>query len=125
MGTKNEKNGRILVVEDDHATRNHLKTMLNDEGYDVLEARHGLEALQQLSTDPEVDMIFLDLMMPVMSGWRLHRALQAHPVLGRVPVVLLSHNTVHEASDALDVQGIISKPIQDADVLNTVKELAR
>ena len=71
----------ILVVEDDREVRDVVASLLLDEGYNVLEAGDGFEALEMLGAAP-VDLLFTDVRMPGMDGYELaRRAKQLHPQL--------------------------------------------
>ena len=59
---------RILVIDDDEHVRALLRTVLTDEGYEVLSASDGAEAIEHVRRRPP-DLILLDLMMPRVSGW--------------------------------------------------------
>ena len=60
----------ILIVEDDSDVRESLAVFLEGEGYSVVEAEHGKEALRCLRSSTDFCLILLDLFMPVMNGWR-------------------------------------------------------
>lgn len=79
---------RVLVVEDDDDLRETLNVILSDEGFDVLEAAHGGEALDALASDGRTDVILLDLLMPVLDGWATLEALRANPSLAHLPVIV-------------------------------------
>ena len=66
---------RILIIDDDAALRVFLRTVLEQEGYDVVEAANGAEGLQQYQAIPP-DLVITDLQMPVMDGLELLRALR-------------------------------------------------
>ena len=62
--------GVVLVVEDDFDVLHAIATILEDAGYEVLCAANGAEALRKLGDrQGQCDLIFLDLLMPVMNGW--------------------------------------------------------
>ncbi|MEW5850074.1 MAG: response regulator [Myxococcota bacterium] len=79
----------ILVVEDEYAIMDALAALLQDEGYRVLTAAHGKEALEVMSRD-KPDVVLLDLMMPVMDGMTALQAIRADPQLRDVPVIVMS-----------------------------------
>ncbi len=114
-------NGDILVVEDDASIRDTLRELLEDEGYRVLWAENGIEALRQLRTcTPGV--ILLDLMMPVMDGWQLRKELQRDPALAHIPVVVVSaEHRLDRAVAALAVQGWLAKPFELQALLTTLR----
>jgi two-component system response regulator CpxR len=106
----------VLVVDDDEAIRQVVSEVLRDEGYDVVCAENGLVALRELSNH-HPDLVLLDLMMPVMSGWEVLEELQANDELSRIPVVVVSAMTAPGVSEHL------AKPIDLDHLLATVGRL--
>ncbi len=90
--------GGLLLVEDDPGVRESLCELLTEEGYRVVTARDGQEALGLLSPDTPPCLILLDLMMPVMDGWTFSQHLRADARFAGVPLVLLSGVPDLEAS---------------------------
>src|SRR5256712_12775997 len=85
----------ILIVEDDADVRGALTVVLEGEGYPVVEAAHGQEALQYLCADPAgFCMILLDLWMPVMNGWEFRAQQLKDPALAEVPVIVVTADHV-------------------------------
>lgn len=80
----------ILVVEDTELLRKIYQDKLIQEGYKVVPAANGLEALNYLRTE-QVDLILLDLIMPVMSGLEALEAIKADPRTRDIPVLILSN----------------------------------
>jgi CheY-like chemotaxis protein len=82
----------IVVVDDDPGIREGLTDLLGDEGYEVVTAEDGREALHKLRQEASRRpcLILLDLMMPVMSGAQFYREQQADPALASIPVCLIS-----------------------------------
>jgi CheY-like chemotaxis protein len=78
---------RLLVVDDEPSLRDLASDLLTSEGYDVLTAKDGLDALNQL-VDPLPDMIISDLMMPRMSGFELLAVVRQR--FPQVPVIAIS-----------------------------------
>jgi two-component system, OmpR family, response regulator CpxR len=107
----------VLVVDDDEAIRQVIAEVLRDEGYDVVCAANGVQALHELHKQDHPDVMLLDLMMPVMSGWEVLEELQASDELSRIPVVVVS------AMSAPGVPEHLSKPIDIEDLLTTVARL--
>ncbi len=85
-----EGRASVLVVEDDRDIRECMADALEMEGYAVACAQHGREALDQLRRGLRPDLILLDLLMPVMSGWEFRQAQLADPLLAGIPVVIVS-----------------------------------
>jgi two-component system nitrogen regulation response regulator NtrX len=104
-------NTRILIVDDEPAILNALTGILEDEGYDVLAAKSGPEALKLIKAEPP-DLVFLDIWMPEMDGIEtLRRALESVPHL---QVVMMSgHGSIESAVKAikLGAYDYIEKPL--------------
>jgi CheY-like chemotaxis protein len=113
---------RILLVEDDPATRTALALLLRLAAPDVDTACHGAEALDRLRRGPTPCLIFLDLTMPVMDGWEFLRRRGESPALSDVPVVVVSAlaDLGREALRALGVSGVLMKPADPADLFAEV-----
>jgi two-component system response regulator CpxR len=107
----------VLVVDDDQAIRHVIAEVLSDEGYEVVCAENGLQAMSELRKQTPPDLVLLDLMMPVMSGWEVLEELQASDTLSRIPVVVVSAMSAPGAIEHL------SKPIDLDDLLTTVSRL--
>jgi CheY-like chemotaxis protein len=103
---------RVLVVDDDDAIRETLRAILEEEGYPVVAARHGQEALLHLASAPPPGLCIFDLVMPVMNGWELCAELARQPALARVPVLLVSANShVEPPPPGLATVHLMRKPI--------------
>ena len=81
--------GAILVVEDSDDVLDAVQAGLRTLGYRVLAAHDGVKALTLLAST-SIDVIVLDLSMPIMSGWELLDARRGDPWLAAIPVVVLS-----------------------------------
>jgi GAF domain-containing protein/CheY-like chemotaxis protein len=81
--------GRVLIVEDDDATRTLLRDMLLKEGCTVDVAEDGIAALARVEAEPP-DLVLLDLMMPRMDGFQFVEAIRAKPGLADIPIVVLT-----------------------------------
>ena len=81
--------GTVLVADDDLAIRELLKDLLGTEGYDVLEASNGAEALDRARRYHPA-AVLMDLMMPVMSGAEATTRLKADPATAAIPVLAMS-----------------------------------
>lgn len=79
----------VMIVEDDEDIRESFAMLLTAEGYDVMTAVDGLDALEQLRAR-RPDVIMLDLMMPRMNGWEVVESLRADPALATIPVFVVS-----------------------------------
>lgn len=82
---------RILTVDDSVTYSNELAAVLRNEGYDVIQARSGEEALELLAAQ-SVDCILLDLVMPGLDGLQTCRLIKAAPSIRDIPLVMLTAN---------------------------------
>ena len=85
----------VLLAEDDLEIRDILQDLLEAEGYDVVPASHGRQALEFLqgargNNDKLPDLVVLDLMMPLVDGHQVLDTMKSDPVLAPIPVVVLS-----------------------------------
>lgn len=117
----------LLVVDDDLDIRDALQDVLELEGYAVLLAADGLEALTQLRQGtPPPHLILLDLMMPRMDGFAFREALRHDPGLAGIPVLVASADLdVKGAAEGLGVAGWLRKPLDLSELLSTVKRLSQ
>lgn len=110
----------VLVVDDEPAILEVVQDVLEDEGYTVLPAREGREALSMaLQTPP--DLVLTDLMMPVMDGRTLFRRLRDDGRTAHIPVVLMSAAYQAQPGDAF--VAVIAKPFSLVSLLDTVEQL--
>jgi two-component system, chemotaxis family, chemotaxis protein CheY len=102
---------RVLVVDDDESVRAVVAAMLRRAGYEVSEARDGLDALV-LARRVQPDAIVTDLNMPRCDGQRLCEELKRDPVTARIPVVVMSGNAPDEMPlRRLGCAAVLHKPL--------------
>jgi CheY-like chemotaxis protein len=122
MMTEGHGGKTILVVEDDAATREALAMILSAEGFTVVGAANGQEALGRLRSDVRPDLILLDLMMPVMDGWQFRREQAKDPALAAIPVVVLSADgNVHQKAASLKTADYLQKPVDAENLLEVIR----
>lgn len=92
----------VLVVDDDLGIREALAEVLREDGFHVLEAADGEQALALLKTAPDATIVLLDLLMPRLSGFDVLRELASQPDANRFSVIVMS------ASE--DLTGVAAKP---------------
>jgi CheY-like chemotaxis protein len=114
----------LLVVDDDAVIRDSLADLLADEGYSVITAIDGADALKKLRDGmPTPCVILLDLMMPIMSGGEFYQAQQADPMLADIPVVVISADgNVKNKAQSFGGE-YLAKPVKIDTVLSTVDRL--
>ncbi|HUP45072.1 MAG TPA: response regulator [Thermoanaerobaculia bacterium] len=103
-GVEGKRPFRVLVVDDDASIRRMIVAALRRGPYEFFEAQNGKEGLDLMRSE-RPDVVVLDLMMPVVSGWDVLRERQAHPELQTIPVILISANRDPEIASAVD-QGV-------------------
>jgi DNA-binding response OmpR family regulator len=85
-------NKTVLLVEDDLEIRDILQDVLEADGFDVFPASNGKQALDflNLNQPQKADLVILDLMMPMVSGWQVMEQMNRDPRLSGIPVLVLS-----------------------------------
>ena len=114
---------RILVADDDHAILTVLETILAGDGYQVICANDGAEALA-LAQRESFDLILLDMQMPERDGLDVARTLRADPRLAAVPIVMLTARSGEDDIQAAFAEGVtdyITKPFAVAQVRARVR----
>ena len=99
---------KVLLIDDDFAILDGVSDFLESEGFSVVPASNGLEALNRLRSGLQVDAIVLDVMMPMMDGWDFRAEQLADPSLRDTPVVVISASPVAVGYSNL---ALITRPI--------------
>jgi two-component system response regulator CpxR len=110
----------ILLVEDDLDIRDVLQDYLEEQGYDVVPAGTGKQAIDFLVMDPNSppDMLILDLMMPIMTGWQVLERIRQDPQLAEMPVVVLTAAARDKPAGAA---ALLRKPFRLETLVETVR----
>jgi two-component system response regulator ResD len=116
---------KILVVDDESRMRKLVKDFLTREGYMVLEAGDGMEAMDIFYEDKDISLVILDVMMPKMDGWQVCREIREH---SNIPVIMLTARS--EERDELQgfelgVDEYISKPFSPKILMARVEAILR
>ena len=114
---------RVLLIDDDAELRALTISVLIRDGYDVVEARHGNEAIRMLA-EYSPDVIVLDLEMPVMDGWQFRAEQQSLPDarLANIPVLLMTAvSSAEEQVAPLRAVGLIPKPFDPDRLLAAIR----
>jgi len=91
----------VLVVDDDPSIRRMIVAALKRDGYTFFEAPNGKDALDVMRRE-HPNVVVLDLMMPILSGWDVLQARELEPDLKRIPVIIISANREPEVLTAVD-----------------------
>ena len=103
----------ILYVEDNSDNRKLVRRVLEVEGYSVVEATNGVEALERLESLP-IDLALMDINMPDMDGYTLTSKIRMMPKFAKLPIVAVTANVMRgdrERSLQAGCDGYIQKPI--------------
>lgn len=116
---------KILVVDDESRMRKLVKDFLVREGYTVLEAGDGMEAMDIFYEDKDIALIILDVMMPKMDGWEVCKTIRKY---SKVPIIMLTAKS--EERDelqgfSLGVDEYISKPFSPKILVARVEAILR
>jgi CheY-like chemotaxis protein len=116
---------RVLVVEDDDVIRDLISVNLELEGFDVVPAVDGQDALDKIG-DADPDVVTLDVMMPRLDGWATVERLRANPETADVKIVLLSARAQEsdlQRGEKLGVDAYLTKPFDPDELIDVVRRL--
>lgn len=116
---------KILVVENEPVLRMLTAQLLELEGYAVAEAENGRLALESIAADPP-DLVLCDLLMPEMNGCEVLNEMNRNPRHAAIPLVFLTASAApsdREACLSQGAAGFIIKPFQQAELLQTIRDL--
>ena len=111
--------GTVLVVDDDTSILDTVTAILSGEGYDVVSAATGQEALDAVAHKQPL-LILLDMRMPIMDGWAVARALRAQG--NSVPIVVMTAaESAKRWADEVGAEGYLAKPFGLDELLSIVE----
>jgi putative two-component system response regulator len=117
---------KILAVDDDMINLKLLKSMLKKSARvsDVVEAKNGADAIAVLKTQNDIDIVLLDIIMPVMGGIEMLKVVRADDTLHHLPIIVLTTDETKKA-EALEcgANGFLMKPIREKDVISQIDKL--
>ncbi|MBI3550191.1 MAG: response regulator [Elusimicrobia bacterium] len=116
----------ILLTDDDENLRGLMKDTLSMEGYEIEEARDGVQCLEKAQANRPT-VILMDIDMPNMNGLEACRRIKASPETKDIPVIFISTNPKSEAQKkAIDVGGAyyFQKPVSEDELMPLLKKLA-
>jgi CheY-like chemotaxis protein len=114
----------ILVVDDDASLLDLLAQVLEEAGYQTVQAQQGEEALRRLAEGP-VDLVLSDVMMPVIDGRELARRMAAAEAYRGIPVVLVTAGGRQVVEASSPAVAVLSKPFDLDQLLATVTQTLR
>ena len=111
---------KVLIVDDDFINRKLLHTLLkkNPSVTDMLEAENGSDALDKLKKDPDINLILLDIMMPIVDGIEFLKIFRSDMANNHIPVIVLSTDDTRK-TEVFDngANDFLRKPVKE-DVLS-------
>ncbi|MDO9304498.1 MAG: response regulator [Sulfuricurvum sp.] len=117
---------KVLAVDDDLINLKLLKSMLmkSPNVAQVIEAKNGADAIGILKSQDDIDIILLDIIMPVMGGIEMLKVIRADDSLRQLPVIVLTTDETKKG-EALDcgANGFLMKPIREKDVVSKIAQL--
>ncbi len=117
----------ILVVDDEPDVQVYLQTLLEDNGYDVVVAQDGVEALEKVQ-EARPDLVTLDITMPEKSGVRFYRDIKENDILKDIPIVIVTgiskdfEKFISSRKQVPPPEGYVSKPIDKDEILALAKK---
>lgn len=118
-------NRKILIVDDEPHVRILLKSRLEANGYAVVTAYGGMQALEKVKEE-KPHLILLDIVMPDLNGYEVAQKLKSDPETAKIPIIIFTASNVRELEDKcrdLGVDYVIMKPFSPEVMLGMVKEL--
>src|SRR5262245_13088991 len=116
---------RVLLVDDYTDAREMYSEYLSFQGFDVIEATNGKEALKQ-AVDAAPDIILMDLSLPVMDGWEATRRLKADERTAGIPVVALTGHAlagISEDAKRAGCDAFVTKPCLPEDLVKEIRKV--
>ena len=116
----------VLAVDDDIINLKLLKSMLMKSGYvkEVVEAKNGSDAIGELKARNDIDLVLLDIIMPVMGGIEVLKVVRADNNLRQVPIIVLTTDETKKG-EALEfgANAFLIKPIRNDDLIRKIKSV--
>jgi len=116
---------KILIVDDEPSIIVPVQFLMEQNGYDVMVAFSGEEAMEIIA-DKKVDLILLDIMLPVIDGFEVCQRVRENPQWNKIKIILLTalgSDANVEKGLALCADAYITKPFSNVDIVEQVKEL--
>ena len=119
---KRPKNETILIIEDEIDIRIFASSVLELEGYRVLQAETGAEGLKLL-LETQVHLVLIDLRLPDIHGWEILEQAKSDPATSAIPVIIFTASAGGPQYDhalALGAADLLTKPLSASDLRNAV-----
>lgn len=115
---------RVLLVEDNTTVRELLRVLLESDGYEIVEAKDGLEGLLKAEF-AKPDLMILDLMMPDVDGERVIAQLRTDPELAHIPVLVVSgkYEALDRLGELIGQDNVFAKPFEPTRLMDRIGDL--
>jgi chemosensory pili system protein ChpA (sensor histidine kinase/response regulator) len=116
---------KVMIVDDSITVRRVTSRLLERHGFEVVTAKDGVDALNQLH-EMLPDIMLLDIEMPRMDGFELATHVRGDAQLAQLPIIMITSRTGdkhRQRGTAIGVNRFLGKPYQDAELLETIREL--
>ena len=116
---------KILIVDDEPSIIVPLQFLMEQNGHDVMVAFSGEEAME-IITEKKVDLILLDIMLPVIDGFEVCQRVRENPQWNKIKIILLTalgSDANVEKGLSLGADAYITKPFSNIEIVDKVKEL--
>ncbi|KIM08000.1 MAG: response regulator receiver protein [Sulfurovum sp. FS08-3] len=115
----------VLIVDDDFINRTLLKSILkkNPGVSNMTEAENGSDALDKVKADSTIDIVLLDIIMPILDGVEFLKIFRGNPIFNNIPVIVLSTDDTRkgEVMD-LGANDFLRKPIKEDDLFTKIRQ---
>jgi DNA-binding response OmpR family regulator len=116
---------RILIVDDEDDILSLVRLILEDAGFECETARDGKEGLNAIQQQ-NFDLVLLDIMMPILTGWEVLRHLRANEQTRNLPVAMLTARAFSKETPGIEITAYsdyITKPFEPDDLVERVRKI--
>ena len=112
---------KILLVDDDMRNIFALGKVLREKGFDVIKAENGIIALEALKNNPDIDLVLMDIMMPIMDGFEASDYIsKKKPYIPIIALTAISEDINKELFSASRIKKVLSKPVDVEELYETI-----
>jgi len=116
----------VLIVDDDMINRKLLRSILskNQDVKEIVEAQNGVDAIEQMRLRTDVNLILLDIIMPLMNGLEMLEIIRADRQTDHIPIIVLTTDETKKAKSLeLGANGFLMKPIRNGELMQKIDSL--